>query len=78
MGLLSNEGPQPWHPAHPDTKAWCKKAGDYCKVSSSQFKSIKRLFIWVCLGKWFRFRTFGSLSRFNKTTRSSNESDWDE
>ncbi|XP_044728708.1 L-galactose dehydrogenase-like [Chrysoperla carnea] len=32
MGLLSNDGPQPWHPAHEKTKQICKQAGDYCKA----------------------------------------------
>lgn len=30
MGLLTNPGPQPWHPAHDDTKLLCKQASDYC------------------------------------------------
>lgn len=32
MGLLSNKGPQPWHPASDDIKALCRRASDYCKV----------------------------------------------
>lgn len=35
MGLLSNHGPQPWHPASDDIKAICKRASDYCKVYQS-------------------------------------------
>lgn len=30
MRLLTNDGPFPWHPAHDDTKAICREAGDYC------------------------------------------------
>lgn len=30
MGLLTNNGPQPWHPADPSVQALCKKAADYC------------------------------------------------
>ncbi|XP_044728835.1 L-galactose dehydrogenase-like [Chrysoperla carnea] len=32
MGMLTNFGPQPWHPAHEKTKQICKQAGDYCKT----------------------------------------------
>jgi len=31
MGLLCNNGPQPWHPAHQDIKDACEEARDYCK-----------------------------------------------
>ncbi|XP_049536573.1 uncharacterized protein LOC125951652 [Anopheles darlingi] len=30
MGLLTNAGPQPWHPAHEHTKAVCREAAEYC------------------------------------------------
>lgn len=30
MGLLTNAGPQSWHPADDELKAVCKNAGDYC------------------------------------------------
>ena len=30
MGLLTPQGPQPWHPASDEIKATCKKAADYC------------------------------------------------
>uniref|UniRef100_A0A182STQ9 NADP-dependent oxidoreductase domain-containing protein n=1 Tax=Anopheles maculatus TaxID=74869 RepID=A0A182STQ9_9DIPT len=31
MGLLTNGGPQPWHPADQQLKTVCKEAADYCK-----------------------------------------------
>lgn len=31
MGLLTNCGPQHWHPAKDDTKEMCRKAADICK-----------------------------------------------
>lgn len=30
MGLLTAQGPQPWHPAIPQIKAVCAQAADYC------------------------------------------------
>jgi hypothetical protein len=32
MGLLSNDGPMPWHPAPDNLKKVCAAAGQYCKV----------------------------------------------
>lgn len=32
MGLLTNAGPQPWHPAHDEIKEKCRAAADICKV----------------------------------------------
>nr|XP_029718759.1 L-galactose dehydrogenase [Aedes albopictus] len=31
MGLLTNAGPQPWHPAQDQTKQVCREAAEYCK-----------------------------------------------
>uniref|UniRef100_A0A182J1D9 NADP-dependent oxidoreductase domain-containing protein n=1 Tax=Anopheles atroparvus TaxID=41427 RepID=A0A182J1D9_ANOAO len=31
LGLLTNAGPQPWHPAQDQTKIVCREAGDYCR-----------------------------------------------
>lgn len=31
MGLLTNAGPQSWHPAHDETKEQGRKAAEYCK-----------------------------------------------
>uniref|UniRef100_A0A182M815 Mitotic checkpoint serine/threonine-protein kinase BUB1 n=1 Tax=Anopheles culicifacies TaxID=139723 RepID=A0A182M815_9DIPT len=31
MGLLTNSGPQPWHPAGQELKSACLEAADYCK-----------------------------------------------
>lgn len=31
MGLLTNGGPQAWHPAHEETKEQGRKAAAYCK-----------------------------------------------
>ncbi|XP_075991174.1 uncharacterized protein LOC142986544 [Anticarsia gemmatalis] len=48
MGLLSNKGPQPWHPASDDIKAVCRKASDYCK---SQNVELARLATWFTLNQ---------------------------
>lgn len=37
MGLLTNSGPQPWHPVHQETKEICKEASEYCKVRIGSF-----------------------------------------
>jgi aryl-alcohol dehydrogenase-like predicted oxidoreductase len=34
MGLLTETGPQDWHPAHPWVKEACLKAVDYCKKNN--------------------------------------------
>ena len=31
MGLLSNRGPPPWHPATPEIKNACQHAAEYCQ-----------------------------------------------
>lgn len=31
MGLLTNKGPQSWHPAPDEIKTICKEASDYCR-----------------------------------------------
>jgi len=31
LGMLTNDGPQPWHPASDELKSMCKKAADICK-----------------------------------------------
>lgn len=41
MGLLTNQGPQPWHPASDDIKALCKRASEYCKVKVNKWCCIK-------------------------------------
>ncbi|XP_060809525.1 uncharacterized protein LOC106130559 [Amyelois transitella] len=48
MGLLSNMGPQPWHPASDDIKALCKRASEYCK---SQNVELARLATWFTLSQ---------------------------
>lgn len=37
MGLLTNAGPQPWHPALPEIKQLCREAGEYCKERNVEF-----------------------------------------
>ena len=32
MGLLSNRGPPPWHPATQEIRNACKQAAEYCQV----------------------------------------------
>ncbi|XP_013144949.1 PREDICTED: L-galactose dehydrogenase-like [Papilio polytes] len=44
MGLLSNKGPQPWHPASDDIKAICKRASDYCKSKNVELARIASWF----------------------------------
>lgn len=34
LGLLTNGGPQPWHPAANDVKAICSKAANICKEAN--------------------------------------------
>lgn len=34
LGLLTNTGPQPWHPARDDVKAICRKAAHICKEAN--------------------------------------------
>lgn len=48
MGLLSNKGPQLWHPASDDIKAICKKASDYCKTQNIE---LARLATWYTLSQ---------------------------
>ncbi|CAH2035420.1 unnamed protein product, partial [Iphiclides podalirius] len=48
MGLLSNKGPQPWHPASDDIKAICRRASDYCK---QQDVELARLASWFTLNQ---------------------------
>lgn len=31
MGLLTNQGPQAWHPAYEDIKHICREAAEYCR-----------------------------------------------
>ncbi len=31
MGLLTNQGPQPWHPAGEEIQAACREAAEYCR-----------------------------------------------
>lgn len=32
MGLLTDQGPPPWHPAGPDIKAACRRAAELCRL----------------------------------------------
>lgn len=34
MGLLTNAGPQIWHPAQLETQQMCRKAAELCKASN--------------------------------------------
>lgn len=43
MGLLSNQGPQPWHPASDDIKALCRRASDYCKVRVNYYNVLRAI-----------------------------------
>ncbi len=46
MGLLTPQGPQPWHPASDNIKSVCKRAADYC---TEQGVSIAQLAIQFAL-----------------------------
>lgn len=48
MGLLTNKGPQPWHPASDDIKAICRRASDYCKERKVE---LARLATWFTLNQ---------------------------
>ncbi|CAH2103100.1 unnamed protein product [Euphydryas editha] len=48
MGLLSNKGPQPWHPASDDIKAICRKASDYCRERNVE---LARIATWFTLSQ---------------------------
>ncbi|XP_072931216.1 uncharacterized protein [Epargyreus clarus] len=48
MGLLSNKGPQPWHPASDDIKAICRRASDYCKTKNVE---LARIATWYALSQ---------------------------
>ncbi|CAH2985496.1 unnamed protein product [Chilo suppressalis] len=48
MGLLSNKGPQPWHPASDDIKAICRRASEYCKERNVE---LARIATWYTLNQ---------------------------
>ncbi|CAG4962207.1 unnamed protein product [Parnassius apollo] len=48
MGLLSNKGPLPWHPASDDIKAICRRASAYCKRQNVE---LARLASWFTLNQ---------------------------
>ncbi|XP_028166806.1 L-galactose dehydrogenase-like [Ostrinia furnacalis] len=48
MGLLSNKGPQPWHPASDDIKALCRRASEYCKAHNVE---LARIATWYTLNQ---------------------------
>ncbi|XP_045509674.1 L-galactose dehydrogenase-like isoform X1 [Colias croceus] len=48
MGLLTNKGPQPWHPASDDIKAICKKASEFCKERNVE---LARIATWFTLNQ---------------------------
>jgi L-galactose dehydrogenase len=48
MGLLTNQGPQPWHPGGEDIQAACRTAGELCR---SRGADISFLGMQFCLGE---------------------------
>lgn len=44
MGLLTNAGPQPWHPAHNETKEQGRKAAEYCKERGIELGKLAMFF----------------------------------
>jgi len=45
MGLLSNNGPQPWHPAHKDIKDVCEEARNYCKSKGVELARLAMFYV---------------------------------
>ncbi|KAJ0183688.1 hypothetical protein K1T71_000111 [Dendrolimus kikuchii] len=48
MGLLTNKGPQPWHPASDDIKVRCQRASAFCKENGVE---LARLASWFTLSQ---------------------------
>ncbi|XP_047524204.1 L-galactose dehydrogenase-like [Pieris napi] len=48
MGLLTNKGPEPWHPASDDIRAVCKCASEYCKKYNVE---LARIATWFTLNQ---------------------------
>nr|XP_022919108.1 L-galactose dehydrogenase-like [Onthophagus taurus] len=46
MGLLSNSGPQPWHPAQDEIKTACKKARDLCIKNGTDLARLATYYIY--------------------------------
>lgn len=40
LGLLTDKGPQPWHPAKKETKELCRKAAEYCRTNDVDLAKI--------------------------------------
>lgn len=40
LGLLTNQGPQPWHPGDEQTKALARKAADHCRSRSADISEL--------------------------------------
>jgi L-galactose dehydrogenase len=40
MGLLSNDGPQPWHPASRELKDMCRQAAEICKAKNIELAKL--------------------------------------
>ena len=47
MGLLTNQGPQPWHPAGEEIKAACRTAAEHCRARGADISFLGMQF---CLG----------------------------
>lgn len=41
MGLLTNKGPQRWHPAGEELKSICREAAEHCKVDLKTYCDIE-------------------------------------
>lgn len=48
MGLLTNKGPQSWHPAGSEVKNVCRRAAEYCKEQNVE---LARLATWFTLNQ---------------------------
>ena len=50
MGLLTNQGPQPWHPADDEIKVACRKAADYCRSKGADISFLGMQFCLAGVG----------------------------
>jgi len=50
MGLLTNGGPQPWHPALQETKDVCEEAREYCKKRNVELANLAMKYVFGIKG----------------------------
>ncbi|OWK43113.1 aldo/keto reductase [Fimbriiglobus ruber] len=47
MGLLTNQGPQPWHPAPQVVKDGCRAAADFCRLHGADISTLGMQFCYA-------------------------------